>query len=51
MTVNIALRRQMHQLQYYTEGNVPEALIGVPEAWTPDQIGQPEKNQVFYFCS
>jgi len=40
MTVNIALRRQMHQLQYYTEGNVPEALIGVPEAWTPDQIGQ-----------
>jgi len=40
MTVNIALRRQMHQLQYYTEGNVPEALIGVPETWTPDQIGQ-----------
>ncbi|HVI52921.1 MAG TPA: phage portal protein [Candidatus Sulfotelmatobacter sp.] len=40
MTVNIALRRQLHQLQYYTEGNVPEALIGVPETWTPDQIGQ-----------
>jgi hypothetical protein len=40
MTVNIALRRQLHQLQYYTEGTVPEALIGVPEAWTPDQIGQ-----------
>ncbi len=40
MTVNIALRRQLHQLQYYTEGTVPEALIGVPETWTPDQIGQ-----------
>jgi SPP1 gp7 family putative phage head morphogenesis protein len=40
MTVNIALRRQLHQLQYYTEGNVPEALIGVPENWTVEQIKQ-----------
>jgi len=40
MTVNIALRRQLHQLQYYTEGSVPDALIGVPETWTPEQIGQ-----------
>jgi hypothetical protein len=40
MTVNIALRRQLHQLQYYTEGTVPEALIGVPETWSPDQIAQ-----------
>lgn len=39
-TVNIALRRQMHQLQYYTEGNVPEALIGVPDSWTTEQIRQ-----------
>jgi len=38
MTVNIALRRQMFQLSYYTEGNVPEALVGVPETWTPEQI-------------
>jgi HK97 family phage portal protein len=38
MTVNIAIRRQVSQLQYYTEGNIPEALIGVPEDWTPDQI-------------
>ncbi len=38
VTVNIALRRQVFQLQYYTEGNVPEALIGAPENWTPDQI-------------
>ncbi|MDE2229914.1 MAG: phage portal protein [Alphaproteobacteria bacterium] len=40
MTVNIALRRQVWQLQYYTEGNIPEALIGVPDTWTPDQIRQ-----------
>ncbi|WP_034302526.1 phage portal protein [Herbaspirillum sp. RV1423] len=40
MTVNIALRRQLHQLQYYTEGNVPEALASVPKEWNPDQIAQ-----------
>lgn len=38
VTVNIALRRQAFQLSYYTEGNIPEALIGVPDGWTPDQI-------------
>lgn len=40
MTVNIALRRQVFQLNYFTEGTVPEALIGVPDTWTPDQIRQ-----------
>lgn len=38
MTVNIAMRRQLGTLEYYTEGNVPSALIGVPDTWTPDQI-------------
>ena len=38
VTVNIALRRQVFQLQYYTEGNIPEALIGTPDNWTPEQI-------------
>jgi hypothetical protein len=38
MTVNIALRRQMFTLQHYTEGNIPEAIAGVPETWNPDQI-------------
>ncbi len=40
MTVNIAIRRSIHQLQYYTEGNVPEMLMGVPETWNPDQISK-----------
>jgi hypothetical protein len=40
MTVNIALRRQTFQLQAYTEGNVPDMLIQVPETWQPDQIKQ-----------
>jgi hypothetical protein len=40
MTVNIAIRRQLHQLSFYTDGNMPELLISVPEAWNPDQIAQ-----------
>lgn len=38
MTVNIALRRQLNQLSYYTEGNIPNLLFGTPPEWTPDQI-------------
>lgn len=38
MTINIGLRRQTWQLNFFTEGNMPPALIGVPEEWTPDQI-------------
>lgn len=37
-TVNIALRRQMHQLEFYTAGNVPEALVQMPETATPKQV-------------
>ena len=33
MTVNIALRRQLWQLDYFTEGSIPDALIGVPTSW------------------
>lgn len=38
MTVNIALRRQVSQLEFYTAGNVPEAIAQVPETWTPKQL-------------
>jgi SPP1 gp7 family putative phage head morphogenesis protein len=40
MTVNIALRRELFQLQYYTDGNMPEGLVGTPKEWTPDQIAR-----------
>jgi hypothetical protein len=48
-TVSIALRRQTYLLQYYTEGNVPEALIGTPESWTPDQIREYQDYWDSYF--
>lgn len=38
MTVNIALKRQLHALEYYTAGSVPDALVGVPESWPADDI-------------
>ena len=37
-TVNIALRRQLHQLSYYTDGNTPNLIFGVPKEWNPDHI-------------
>lgn len=38
ITVNIALRRQAFLLEYYTEGSIPDAILGVPESWSPEQI-------------
>lgn len=44
MTVNIALRRQIYLLNYYTEGNIPDCFIGVPSTWTAENIIQFQKN-------
>src|SRR5579862_4727268 len=38
LTINIALRRQLHKLEYYTEGSMPDAFLGVPEDWTTEQL-------------
>jgi hypothetical protein len=38
MTINIALKREVFQLEYFTAGNVPDSLIGVPETWTNTMI-------------
>jgi Phage portal protein len=48
-TVNVALRRQMFLLDYFTQGNIPDSLIGVPESWTPDQIASYQKYWDAYF--
>lgn len=37
-TVQTGLNRQLSQLQYFTEGTVPDAMAGVPESWTSSQI-------------
>lgn len=38
MTVNIAMRRQLSQLDFYTQGNIPEALAQVPDNWSMDMV-------------
>ena len=48
-SVNIALRRQAFVLDYFTQGNIPDSLIGVPETWTPDQIAAYQKYWDTYF--
>jgi hypothetical protein len=40
MTVNIALRRQLSQLQFYTDGSAPDLIFSVPATWTAEQTRQ-----------
>lgn len=37
-TLGIAARRQTFLNNFYTEGNIPEALVQLPETWHTDQI-------------
>ena len=36
-TVSIAMRRAHSQLEYFREGNQPDAIYSLPENWSPDQ--------------
>ena len=38
VTVNICLRRQFHQLSWYTDGAAPDLIIGVPKDWSVKEI-------------
>jgi hypothetical protein len=33
ITINTAIRRSLHQLEYYVSGSVPEAFLGLPKEW------------------
>jgi hypothetical protein len=39
-TIATAMRRATSQLEYFREGNQPDALFTLPETWTPDKIQQ-----------
>jgi HK97 family phage portal protein len=43
MTINIALRRQLSQLDYFTAGNVPDMFINVPKEWSAEQTERFQK--------
>jgi hypothetical protein len=38
ITVNTAIRRAVYQLDYYLTGSTPDAFVGLPEAWTLQNI-------------
>lgn len=38
LVVTGALNRSLYNLSYYREGNIPEALAGVPDTWQPKDI-------------
>lgn len=38
LTINRALRRQTFDISYYTDGNIPDALVPAPAEWSEDQI-------------
>ena len=38
LIVNLAIRRTIHQLNYYTEGNVPEGFGFLPRDWSGEQL-------------
>jgi len=40
ITIQIGLRRETSQLQFFTDGNVPAALAGVPDTWNSATIQQ-----------
>jgi hypothetical protein len=44
VTVNILIRRALHQLEYYRDGSIPDAFVGVPKEWNQDQIADFQKH-------
>lgn len=38
ITTNLALRQQMFDLNFYTDGSLPDSLYKVPESWNQQQI-------------
>jgi Phage portal protein len=40
ITINTGIRRNVSTLQYYTDGSLPDSLIGLPDTWNAEQIRQ-----------
>ncbi len=40
LTINMGLRRQISQLNEFTDGNMPPGMITAPAGWNPDHIQQ-----------
>lgn len=42
LTINLGLRRRIFQLEYYTQGTLPDSFVNAPENASPDQMTQLE---------
>jgi hypothetical protein len=40
LTVNLAIRREISQLEYYTAGNIPDVFVPCPPDWTLTQMAE-----------
>jgi len=40
MTINTIVRRQMTQLSFYTEGNIPDSIVSLGPEWSADSMKQ-----------
>ncbi|WP_423396034.1 phage portal protein [Burkholderia sp. LMG 21824] len=40
VTINTGIRRNLATLQYYTDGSLPDSIIGLPDTWNSEQIRQ-----------
>ena len=38
LTVNMGLRREISQLQYFTDGTVPDMIVQTPDSWSPQEL-------------
>ena len=36
----MSIRRELYQLDYYTEGTIPDMIVTVPKEWTPNQVNE-----------
>lgn len=43
MIINMALRRNLHVLNYYTEGTLPDMIVEAPANWTTNEIEEFDK--------
>lgn len=39
-TITLGMKRENSQIAYFTDGNVPAALVGVPDSWPAQTIAQ-----------
>jgi hypothetical protein len=43
LIINLAIRRELHYLAWYTSGTIPDAIYGTPSNWTDMQIAKFQK--------